>query len=142
MRCFGLRVTCMALSRGCQPRGSNNRISAATPVPSGSAVFCQKAIQLIGKRLSVAFAERGGPARCYAHAAQFVHMIAQAEARANVVAGVELAARVQCQCTSGDHVGREWNIGSDDEIAGLDGLGDAPVGFVEAGRYLYGVHVA
>ena len=78
----------------------------------------QHPVQMICERLPVAPAQGGGSAGVYPAGPQRIHEVAHVEPLTDGVRGMELAARAERMDAVLHHLGRQWYVGGDDEVAG------------------------
>ena len=83
--------------------------------------------------LAVGLAERRRPAGIDPAAAQGIHEVPHAQALTDIVLGIQVPSRVECQAAPGDHLGSERNVRGHHQVTGLRLLHDVIVGHVEAG---------
>lgn len=101
-------------------------------------MFCEKPVELRGKRLPVCLTECTGAAEFNATVPQFHHHVAHGEAFPDVVGRVEFTARVERGAAAFDHLRGKRDVGGDHQIVGLHFLRDTVVRDIEPGRYLQG----
>lgn len=94
----------------------------------------EPAIELVGERLAVLGVEVRGSSGDEAIASEIVQKVANRQPFTHVRVGVKLAAGIEGLATSGNHVGGERNVGSDDQIAWSDQFHNLPVRDIQSGR--------
>ena len=84
----------------------------------------EKPVQLIRECVAVGLAPGRGSAGLDAAPAQLVHEVAHGQALLDIVLRIEHTPRIERVAAAADHLGRERNVGSHDEVSGLHLLHD------------------
>ena len=99
----------------------------------------QPLVEGVGEALLVGGIEGGRAAGLHAGRAQLFHEVAHAEPRLDGLAGIDLAAGVECLATGIDHPGGERYVASDHQIPRRDLLGDDMIRHIESLLHLLGL---
>jgi hypothetical protein len=93
-------------------------------------------MHVIGKCVTVSQAERRRPPCVHAALPKLVHDMTHRQVFVNVLAGIPGASGIQRLAAVGNHLGGEWDVRRDDEVARLDALVDDVISHVEPGWHL------